>query len=336
VLGRFISADSIIPGAASGSGGGAGTLGVDSSSHLTTLTTDFHEFIGQVTQENQAVLQYGPFFQWSEKVRKDNPVPSGPLNPQALNRYSYGLNNPVKYQDPSGHMPTDGCQTEGCATDEDWAENFIKGILHTTDLTDPNDNPKGQLTLHFYQWTLDHYTPEAGPITPGDVLRDAWHAAATHVKASGLSAAQDLEHMRRMGVVLDIGVVMGATALTQRWKAMGYEYVANRRFQQVTANSVENKAYRYFLNPTHPDGGPKAQWFERALGYTRANMDDLTRQIVYDPLNVTPTEMTPFGQKYLQMINIIGSNGKTIEVPFIWIHNLDGFMRLVTVPWIPK
>jgi hypothetical protein len=78
-------------------------LDVDSSSRLTTLTTDFHEFIGQVTQENQAVLQNGPFFQWDEKVRKDNPVPSGPLNPQALNRYSYVLNNPLRYVDPTGH-----------------------------------------------------------------------------------------------------------------------------------------------------------------------------------------------------------------------------------------
>ncbi len=30
------------------------------------------------------------------------------VNPQSLNRYSYGLNNPVKYQDPSGHRPCDG------------------------------------------------------------------------------------------------------------------------------------------------------------------------------------------------------------------------------------
>ncbi|WP_083755906.1 hypothetical protein [Methanosarcina acetivorans] len=27
-----------------------------------------------------------------------------PYNPQALNRYSYALNNPVKYTDPSGHI----------------------------------------------------------------------------------------------------------------------------------------------------------------------------------------------------------------------------------------
>jgi hypothetical protein len=28
-----------------------------------------------------------------------------PYNPQALNRYAYTLNNPVKYTDPDGHMP---------------------------------------------------------------------------------------------------------------------------------------------------------------------------------------------------------------------------------------
>ncbi|WP_081752724.1 hypothetical protein [Kallotenue papyrolyticum] len=29
----------------------------------------------------------------------------GPRNPQALNRYSYVLNNPIRYVDPTGHNP---------------------------------------------------------------------------------------------------------------------------------------------------------------------------------------------------------------------------------------
>jgi len=37
-------------------------------------------------------------------ISADTIVPS-PGNPQSLNRYSYGYNNPVKYQDPSGHIP---------------------------------------------------------------------------------------------------------------------------------------------------------------------------------------------------------------------------------------
>ncbi|MCP4252170.1 MAG: hypothetical protein GY775_01960, partial [Candidatus Scalindua sp.] len=32
-----------------------------------------------------------------------DPIVPDPTNPQALNRYSYVLNNPLKYTDPSGH-----------------------------------------------------------------------------------------------------------------------------------------------------------------------------------------------------------------------------------------
>ena len=35
-------------------------------------------------------------------VQPDALLPD-PYNPQALNRYSYALNNPVKYTDPTGH-----------------------------------------------------------------------------------------------------------------------------------------------------------------------------------------------------------------------------------------
>lgn len=37
---------------------------------------------------------------------------SGPANPQDLNRYSYGLNNPVRNTDPSGHCIWDACLVE--------------------------------------------------------------------------------------------------------------------------------------------------------------------------------------------------------------------------------
>ena len=40
----------------------------------------------------------------SRFVTPDTVIPQT-FNPQALNRYSYGLNNPSKYIDPSGHIP---------------------------------------------------------------------------------------------------------------------------------------------------------------------------------------------------------------------------------------
>ena len=105
-LGRFISADSIIPGAASGSGGGAATLGYDSQTRLTPLTVNLGEVVAQINAENQELLQFGPFSQWDSHTRQAHPLPMGPANPQALNRYAYCLNNSLKYTDPQGHVVT--------------------------------------------------------------------------------------------------------------------------------------------------------------------------------------------------------------------------------------
>ena len=44
----------------------------------------------------------------------DTIVPSY-ANPQSLNRYSYGLNNPSRYTDPSGHYVVEGQgSNKGC------------------------------------------------------------------------------------------------------------------------------------------------------------------------------------------------------------------------------
>jgi hypothetical protein len=56
-----------------------------------------------LNQENQ----FGPWFTLSDTEKQQIGSPMGPQNPQALNRYSYVLNNPVNKTDPSGHMPPD-------------------------------------------------------------------------------------------------------------------------------------------------------------------------------------------------------------------------------------
>jgi hypothetical protein len=92
-IGRFVSADTIVPGNASG-----GMEGIA----LKSLTVAFHEygFISKLAQENQ----FGPWFMLSDKERQQLGNPMGPANPQALNRYSYVQNNPMRYTDPSGHQ----------------------------------------------------------------------------------------------------------------------------------------------------------------------------------------------------------------------------------------
>jgi RHS repeat-associated protein len=105
-LARFVSADSIVPGVADGTGGSAATLDYDEKVKLTPLTVDFHEpdFASMANEENAFALEKGFWFQLSDDDRQQAKWQWGPLNPQALNRYSYTLNNPVRYIDPTGHM----------------------------------------------------------------------------------------------------------------------------------------------------------------------------------------------------------------------------------------
>ncbi len=64
-LGRFASADSVVPGSASGQGGMVATRGSDERVKLTPLPTDFHEsgFTSGLAREHTGV---NPFYQTSE------------------------------------------------------------------------------------------------------------------------------------------------------------------------------------------------------------------------------------------------------------------------------
>jgi RHS repeat-associated protein len=57
-LGRWLSADTIVPGAAVSSGGSAATLGYDDQVRLTPLTVGFHEtqFLSVVGEENRDAI----------------------------------------------------------------------------------------------------------------------------------------------------------------------------------------------------------------------------------------------------------------------------------------
>ncbi len=94
-----------------------------------TLSTDY-TFTGQKLDASTGLMYYGARYYDAAIGRfaqPDSIVPN-PYNPQSLNRYSYTLNNPVKYTDPSGHS---ACVDEDCdvqfnpITDELMAPNGI-------------------------------------------------------------------------------------------------------------------------------------------------------------------------------------------------------------------
>jgi hypothetical protein len=97
-------------------------------------------------------------------VSPDSIVPD-PANPQSLNRYSYVLNRPLVLTDPSGHMPSDGCEYEGCLSDPDsWGWGFIDYLLQNTDFNDPSDNPAGQIIVRTFDFILPLGMEDAAPI----------------------------------------------------------------------------------------------------------------------------------------------------------------------------
>jgi hypothetical protein len=62
-----------------------------------------------------------------------------------------------------------------------------------------------------------------------------------------------------------------------------------------SAASVLDKLYRYTLNPEHLRGKEKAAWFEKALGYSRQNINNLAKQIVFDEAKAVKTGVTQYG-----------------------------------------
>jgi hypothetical protein len=100
LIGRFVSADTIVPGVEDAKGGAAATIGAVLNHKL---TMDFHEpdWVSAMKEEDD---------KQKEKHTEDadekgsNSDQWGPANPQTQNRYAYALNNPVKYTDPTGHI----------------------------------------------------------------------------------------------------------------------------------------------------------------------------------------------------------------------------------------
>jgi RHS repeat-associated protein len=82
------------------------------------LPTDY-TFTGQKNDASTDLMFYGARYYDTSLGRFTQPdtiVPS-PLNPQSLNRFSYVYNNPIRFMDPSGHVPT--CEDDPACGDGD-------------------------------------------------------------------------------------------------------------------------------------------------------------------------------------------------------------------------
>jgi RHS repeat-associated protein len=81
-------------------------FGAQRTTEGSALPTDY-TFTGQKYDAATTLMYYGARYYDTTLGRFTQPdtlVPS-PLNPQAFNRYAYVYNNPVRFTDPSGHIP---------------------------------------------------------------------------------------------------------------------------------------------------------------------------------------------------------------------------------------
>ena len=81
-----------------------------------------------------------------------------------------------------------------------------------------------------------------------------------------------------------------------------------------------SKLVEYALSPESERGRHKARVFERALGFTSADWQDLKQAILagLPHTAATPQRETPFGKKYTVIVPVTGPNGRTADVMTVW------------------
>ena len=97
--------------------------GAQRTTEGSALPTDY-TFTGQKNDDSTGLMFYGARYYDAALGRFTQPdtiVPS-PLNPQSHNRFSYALNNPVRYTDPTGHMVDEGTDGGGGGGTDEPAE----------------------------------------------------------------------------------------------------------------------------------------------------------------------------------------------------------------------
>jgi RHS repeat-associated protein len=90
-------------------------------------------YTGQLRLTPGEIYDYGSrlYNAYTGRFLKADTIVPEPGNPQSLNRYSYVVNNPMRYTDPTGHRPSDGGNDGG--TMECWSNGQIdcSGEVHT-------------------------------------------------------------------------------------------------------------------------------------------------------------------------------------------------------------
>ncbi|MFT8928516.1 MAG: minor capsid protein [Sporolactobacillus sp.] len=102
-------------------------------------------------------------------------------------------------------------------------------------------------------------------------------------------------------------------------KTVGQTFSTIPNYEQ--ANIEGRKVETYILNKNHPKGGPKAEAFDNVLGYNVSNKDQLIQDIHAQLPHTKATFKgdSGFGDKYEDIMDLTGPNGRTAPVLTGWI-----------------
>jgi RHS repeat-associated protein len=127
------------------------------------------QFTGQINDSEIGLYFYNARYYSSAIGRflsADTIVPD-PNDPQQLNRYAYGLNNPVKYTDPTGHDVDCGNGDSQCKSDQKQIKSTIR-INHGYERDDGEFEHKessGTVIAPQTVLTHNHFEPPVGSPT---------------------------------------------------------------------------------------------------------------------------------------------------------------------------
>ena len=93
-----------------------------------------------------------------------------------------------------------------------------------------------------------------------------------------------------------------------------------------------NKVQDYLLNPHHPIGGAKAQFF-LGIGYSRQHYQQLIADLIQHGYSGTVTEEkpSPYGTKFVVDGPLLAPNGRHYPIRTVWMEQSSGiYVLLIT------
>jgi RHS repeat-associated protein len=205
------------------------------------VATDLR-FTGQRQEASIGLYDYGARYYdplIGRFVSADSVVP-GAGNPQALNRYSYVFNNPLKYTDPSGHCPR---QMAGCEYFLRSQFPFVKGgavalaALTVVVLANQNQDEIASVAQNVAK-NIEHEMEPATAIG-GLILQAAQSTAAKQGQQGAAATADGLTLAKKGDIRLIDDVIRGVQG---KWKLSDE---AAHRLRDVLHDEIHGEGLTY-------------------------------------------------------------------------------------------